>query len=240
MDIKKDPMGRAIADYHRTGKAGRLRVFSPMFEEDEIPVQTLFRSYEDMPESERRALDMAKGSTLDVGAGSGCHSLVLQQRGVDVTAVDISPLSVATMKERGVKNVLEQDFFALHERYDTILMLMNGIGMVGTLERMPEFFRHLDRVLAPGGQLLCDSSDISYVFEDEDGNVEYPEEMAYYGELNYTMQYKNTVGTPFDWLYVDAETLKRIAKENGYAVEVLVEGKHYDYLARITKNNEEE
>ena len=88
--------------------------------------------------------------------------------------------------------------------------------------------------------MLCDSSDISYVFEDEDGNVEYPEEMAYYGELNYTMQYKNTVGTPFDWLYVDAETLKRIAKENGYAVEVLVEGKHYDYLARITKNNEEE
>ena len=240
MDSKKDPMGRAIADYHRTGKTGRLRVFSPMFEEDEIPVQTLFRAYDDMPETERKALDMANGSTLDVGAGSGCHSLVLQQRGVDVTAVDISPLSVATMKERGVKNVLEQDFFVLHERYDTILMLMNGIGMVGTLERMPEFFRHLDRVLAPGGQLLCDSSDISYVFEDEDGNVEYPEEMAYYGELNYTMQYKNTVGTPFDWLYVDAETLKRIAEENGYAVEVLVEGEHYDYLARITKNNEEE
>lgn len=238
MDIKKDPMGRAIADYHRTGKAGRLRVFSPMFEEDEIPVQTLFRNYQEMPETEQKALGMVNGKTLDVGAGSGCHSLVLQQRGVDVTAVDISPLSVETMRKRGVKNVLEQDFFALDEPYDTILMLMNGIGIVGTLERMPDFFRHLDRILAPGGQLLCDSSDISYVFEDEDGNIEYPEDMAYYGELNYTIQYKNIMGAAFDWLYVDADTLARIAAENGYIVEVIAEGEHYDYLARITKNVE--
>ena len=134
-------MGRAIADYWKNGKAGRLRVFSPMFEEDEIPVATLFRTYEDMSEIERKALDMVKGRTLDVGAGSGCHSLILQQRDVDVTANDISPLSVEIMRERGVKKVLEQDFFTLEGQYDTILMLMNGIGIVGRLERMPEFFR---------------------------------------------------------------------------------------------------
>ena len=114
-------MGRAILDYvkrqgraaefYKTGTADRLKVFSPMFEEDEIPLQTLFRKYEDMPEIERKALDMAKGKTLDVGAGAGCHSLVLQEKGIDVTAIDISPLSVETMKERGVKKVLEQDFF---------------------------------------------------------------------------------------------------------------------------------
>ena len=110
MNSKIDPMGRAIADYHKIGTADRLRVFSPMFEEDEIPLQTLFRKYEDMPEIERKALDMAKGKTLDVGAGSGCHSLVLQEKGIDVTAIDISPLSVETMKERGIKKVMEQDF----------------------------------------------------------------------------------------------------------------------------------
>ena len=98
---KMDPMGRAIAEYWKTmvstnrpKTADRLRVFSPMFEEDEIPLTTLFRSYEDMPEIERKALDMAKGRILDVGAGAGCHSLVLQERGMDVTAIDISPLSV--------------------------------------------------------------------------------------------------------------------------------------------------
>ena len=133
MNSKMDPMGRAIADYQKNKRAARLRVFSPMFEENEIPLRTLFRTYQLMPKIEQTALDMAKGRTLDVGAASGCHSLVLQERGIDVTAIDISPLSVKTMKDRGVKSVREQDFFMLeNEQYDTILMLMNGIGIVGT------------------------------------------------------------------------------------------------------------
>ena len=260
-------MGRAIAEYWNTKTADKLRVFSPMFEEDEIPLTTLFRSYEDMPEIERKALDMAKGRILDVGAASGCHSLVLQDRGKDVTAIDISPLSVETMKERGVKKVIEQDFFELgsqqhvftlegqameqrepssllewpsrdrvrQSQYDTILMLMNGIGIVGTLDRMPEFFKQLDKILAPGGQVLCDSSDISYVFEDEEGMIDIPNEMDYYGEHSFRMQYKDTIGEPFDWLYIDADTLRQKAGRSGYAVEVVAEGEHYDYLARITK-----
>ena len=235
MNDKMDPMGRAIADYWKYKKADRLRVFSPMFEEDEIPLTTLFRKYKNMPEIEKKALDMAKGRTLDVGAGSGCHSLVLQEKGIDVTAIDISPLSVETMKERGVKNALEQDFFTLEGQYDTIIMLMNGIGIVGTLDRLPMFFRQLDKILAPGGQVLCDSSDISYVFEGEDGMLDIPNEMEYYGEHSFQMQYKDTIGEPFDWLYIDVETLKEKAAINGYAVEVVAEGKHYDYLARITK-----
>jgi SAM-dependent methyltransferase len=235
MNSKKDPMGRAIAEYWETKRADRLRVFSPMFEEDEIPLTTLFRSYEDMPEIERKALNMAKGRILDVGAGAGCHSLVLQERGMDVTAIDISPLSVETMKEREVKKVIEQDFFTLEGQYDTILMLMNGIGIVGTLERMPEFFRQLDKILAPEGQLLCDSSDISYVFEDEEGLIDIPNEMDYYGEHSFRMQYKDTIGEPFDWLYIDEDTLKEKARRYGYTAEVMAEGEHYDYLARITK-----
>ena len=132
MKPDKDPMGRAIADYHKNGKASRLRVFSPMFDEDEIPVTTLFRSLDDMPAIEREALQLAHGRILDVGAGAGCHSLALQGMGKDVTAIDISPLAVPTMHERGVKDVREQDFFALDGQYDTILMLMNGIGIVGS------------------------------------------------------------------------------------------------------------
>lgn len=239
MNSKKDPMGRAIADYQKNKRAARLRVFSPMFEEDEMPLPTLFRTYDSMPEIERKALDMAKGKTLDVGAAAGCHSLVLQERGIDVTAIDISPLSVEAMKERGVRNVREQDFFELgsrqhvstqeDEQYDTILMLMNGIGIVGTLARMPAFFRLLDRILAPGGQVLCDSSDISYVFE---GDMP---DMDYYGEQSFRMQYKDTIGEPFPWLYIDADRLKQVAEENGYQAEVVAEGEHYDYLARITK-----
>ena len=233
MDSKMDPMGRAIADYWRTKKAGRLRVFSPMFEEDEMPLPTLFRTYESMPEIEKKALDMARGRTLDVGAAAGCHSLVLQERGIDVTAIDISPLSVETMRLRGVRNVREQDFFTLqNEQYETVLMLMNGIGIVGTLERMPAFFTLLDKILSPGGQVLCDSTDISYVFE---GDMP---DMDYYGEQSFRMQYKGTIGQPFPWLYIDTGTLKDCARRNGFEAEVVAEGEHYDYLARITKKKQ--
>lgn len=235
MKAIKDPMGRAIKEYSETGKAAKLRVFSPMFDEDEIPVKTLFRTEHDMPKMERKALQMAKGKTLDVGAGAGCHSLVLQQKGIDVTAIDISPLSVETMKQRGVQNVLQQDFFDITERYDTILMLMNGIGIVGKVSHMPEFFRHLDKILSQGGQLLCDSSDICYVFEDDDGIISLPDTDGYYGELTYQMQYRDTKGESFPWLYIDAETLKACAEANGYQMEVIEQGEHYDYLARITK-----
>lgn len=235
MTQSNDPMGRAIADYWKTGKASKLRVFSPMFDEDEIQVDTLFRSFSAMPETERFALDKTHGKTLDVGAGAGCHSLELQSRGIDVTAIDISPLSVTTMTERGIKQALQKDFFDVEEQYDTILMLMNGIGIVGALDKMPQFFHHLDHILAPGGQVLCDSSDICYVFENDEGIIELPDTENYYGELLYQMQYKNIRGEAFRWLYVDASTLASQTKAFGYKVEIIVQGKHYDYLARITK-----
>lgn len=231
-----DAMGAAIADYQKYGKADRLRVFSPDFDEDEIPVDLLFRSYEEMPMLEQKALDLAKGKIIDVGAGAGCHSLALQAKGKDVTAIDISPLSVRTMRERGVMNVKEQDFFTIKERYDTILMLMNGIGIVGTLDRLPFFFKHIGNILSKGGQLLLDSSDLCYLFEEEDGIIYLPEGEGYYGELQYTMQYKDTIGEPFPWLYIDFPTLSKIASECGFHAELIAEGEHYDYLARITRS----
>lgn len=235
MIFEKDPMGHAIADYHHSGEAARLRVFSPMFDEDEIPVATLFRRLQDMPAVEREALQVASGDILDVGAGAGCHALALQAMEKRVTAIDISPLAVATMRERGVKDVREQDFFTLDGRFDTILMLMNGIGIVGTLARMDAFFMQVDRLLAPGGQLLCDSSDICYVFEDEDGIIDLTGIDGYYGELTYQMQYRDIKGEPFPWLFIDPATMREQAAAHGYHCDILVRGPHYDYLARLTR-----
>lgn len=234
---ENDPMGHAIAEYYRYGSAAKLRVLSPDMDEDEIPVSHLFRSYTAMPPLERRAIDLAHGRILDVGAGAGCHALALQERGCEVTAIDISPLSVATMRLRGVKSPIESDFFEMQGSYDTILMLMNGVGIVGTMERMPLFFAALDRLLAPGGQLLCDSSDLSYLFEDDDGIICYPDDVAYYGEMRFQMAYRDIVGEPFDWLYIDSDTLSDVAARFGYGVEVTARGKHFDYLARITKSD---
>lgn len=231
-----DPMGAAIYDYHKTGMADILLVRSTMFDDDNIPVETLFRDFKDMPELEQFALKKAKGRILDVGAGSGCHSLALKDMGKDVVAIDISALSVEVMKERGLDarcvNFYDDEF---SERFDTILMLMNGTGIVGRLENMPAFFKRLDAMLAPGGSVLIDSSDLRYLYEDEDGTFEIDLADDYYGLVDYQMVYKNVAGKPFDWLYADFETLAYYAEESGFRAELVFEGEHYDYLARLTK-----
>lgn len=230
-----DPMGAAIYDYHRNGRAGVLRVFSSQFEEDEIPVCDLFREYEDMPELEKLALELAQGRILDVGAGSGCHSLALRELGKDAVAIDISPLSVDVMKDRGLDarqiNLYDESF---DEKFDTVLMLMNGTGIIGTLENMPVFFDRIRSLLRPGGSLLIDSSDLRYLYEEEDGSLMIDLADDYYGLLDYQMQYEDVLGEPFDWLYVDFDTLAFYAEENGFKAELAAEGEHYDYLARLT------
>ncbi len=209
LDERKDPMGWAIADFFKNGIAGRLRVFSSMFEEDEMPVENLFRSFENMPDVEQEAIRQAKGRVLDVGAGSGCHSLVLQSMGLDVTAIDISPRSVDVMRSRGVVDACLVDMYdkALERKFDTILMLMNGTGIIGRLDNMQNFFARIDELLNVGGQLLIDSSDLTYLYENEDGSVDLDLNGNYYGEVDFSMQYKNMKGESFDWLYVDFDTL---------------------------------
>jgi len=142
---------------------------------------------------------------------------------------------VATMRDRGVQDAREQDFFTLQGQYHTILMLMNGIGIVGTVSRLPAFFMQVDKLLAPGGEVLCDSSDICYIYEDEAGIIDLTGVTGYYGELTYQMQYKTVKGEPFPWLFIDPETLIEQARANGFQAQVIARGQHYDYLARITR-----
>ncbi len=232
----QDPMGTAIADYQEHRKATRLRVFSSQFDEDEIPVKDLFRTFPQMPLLERTALQLASGRILDVGAGSGCHALALQEMGKEVCAIDISTLSVEVMKQRGVTDARAVNLFdeRFAESFDTILMLMNGAGIVGKLEHMPDFFRRMKLLLRPGGCILMDSSDLRYLFEEEDGSYVIDLAADYYGEIDFQMQYKEVKGEVFDWLYVDFQTLSLYAGECGFKAELVKEGKHYDYLARLT------
>mgnify|MGYP003562438679 FL=1 len=228
-------MGAAIYDFHKNGTADVLRVFSSQFEEDEIPVADLFREYDDMPELERIALDEASGEILDVGAGSGCHSVALMKMGKSAVAIDISPLSVEVMKERGVDalqvNLYDESF---DRKFDTVLMLMNGTGIIGNLDNMPVFFERMKQLIKPGGSILIDSSDLRYLFEEEDGSLMIDLADDYYGQLDYQMQYKDVHGEPFDWLYVDFDTLAFYAEESGFDAVLLAEGEHYDYLAKLT------
>ena len=229
----KDPMGAAIADYFAKGRAAKLRVFSSQFDEDEIPAEQLFRTFDEMPPLEQKALELAQGKILDCGAGSGCHALALQDMGKDVEAIDISPLSVEVMQKRGVRQAYQINLFDENylKKFDTILMLMNGSGIIGKLENMGTYFAKMKQLLNPGGCIYMDSSDLRYLFEDEDGSFLVDLAAGYYGEIDFKMQYKQVKGETFDWLYVDFQTLAYYASENGFKAELVEEGEHYDYLA---------
>lgn len=229
---ENDPMGNAIADFYYKKAADRLIVDSSITEDEEIGVDYLFRDFESMPQIEKVALEKCNGKVLDVGAAAGCHALYLQNKSIEVTAVDISELSVEVLKKRGLKTAECIDFFDVNEKFDTLLFLMNGVGIAGNMDGLYRLLQKCKDLLLPGGQVLLDSSDIVYMFEDDEG---YSEKMeGYYGELKYQMKYKDIKGEEFDWLFIDFNLLSQKAKEAGFDCELLVEGEHFDYLAQLT------
>ena len=235
--MKKDLFGQAILDYQLGNYTEDIITETSISEPDELPLPYLFRNYEEMPGIEQKALQLARGKVLDVGCGAGSHSLYLQnQLQLDVTAIDVSPNAVKACKLRGVKNAYTQDIMQLNgQTFDTILLLMNGAGMCGKLANISNFFQHIKTLLASGGQVLLDSSDIIYMFdEDEDGAKIIPLDTNYYGELVFTVHYKNETEEPFHWLYIDYNTLQTAAHANDLYCELIQEGEHYDYLARLT------
>ncbi len=231
-----DIIGAACTDYMAGEKNAQIIVQSNIVEDDVMPVEYLFRSFNQMPDLEKKALTLSSGKILDVGAGAGSHALYLQQSNKEVYANEIGPLACSVMKQRGVKNILKKDFYTLpgDQKYDTILMLMNGIGIAGNTKNLEKFFSKIKDLLAPGGCLLVDSSDIRYLFEDEDGSILINLNDDYYGEIIYRMNYKDTIGKSFKWLFIDDELLKFYAEQNGFAMEKIADGPHYDYLAKLT------
>lgn len=231
----KDLFGKAILDYQTHNAPEDLVTETNISEADEMSVAYLFRNYKGMPPLEKRALQLAKGRILDVGCGAGSHSLYLQEKGFEVTAIDISENAIKACALRGVTHAKVKDILEVtDEQFDTILLLMNGTGIFGTLAATSKYLQHLKSLLAPGGQILVDSSDIIYMFdEDEDGGKWIPSD-GYYGELTFTVTYKGETEASFPWLYLDYNTLQNAALANGLQCELVAEGSHYDYLAKLT------
>jgi SAM-dependent methyltransferase len=233
----KDLFGKAMLDFQTNNSPEDLITETTISEADEMSVAYLFRSFNEMPKLEQKALEIAKGKTLDIGCGAGSHSLHLQNdKKLDVTSIDISEKAIETCKLRGVKNARVQDVLTLEgEKYDTIISLMNGVGIFGKLENCNKFLSKLKSLLNPGGQILLDSSDIIYMFdEDEDGGKWIPSDTEYYGEVIFNISYKGEKESAFEWLYLDYNTLQNAAVANGFKCELILEGEHYDYLAKLT------
>lgn len=230
--IKNDPLGEALMNYYLTGKEAVIHVHSEEVESYDIPVSLLFRDYQTMPLIEQQAIHVCRGRILDIGAGAGCHALYLQQQGADVEALDISPKACDVMKQMGVRTVHTEDIFGFNPetRFETLLMLMNGIGLCGTLNNFRKLLKHFKKLLNTNGQIIFDTSDIIYLYEHEPFNLNTGK---YYGEITYQMVFEDVRSAWFEWLYIDAGTLQDLAGEEGYSCEILYEGEHYDYLVRL-------
>lgn len=231
-----DILGKALIDFWNKKYTEDIITTSNITDEDEMPLPYLFRRWKDMPELEQIALNNCKGKVLDIGCGSGSHSLELQNMDIDVTALDISRGATRVAAARGVKKVINSSIDDFEgEKFDTLLLLMNGIGLSETLAKLPSFLEKLKTLLNKGGQILLDSSDISYMFEDEeDGSMWIDLGREYHGEMTFEMHYKNQSSDKFDWLYIDFPKLQEISETVGLKCELIKEGDHFDYLARLS------
>jgi SAM-dependent methyltransferase len=225
-----DNYGQALLDFYNHQPEEKLWLHNTYGEQEEMPVEVFFRGEDEMPEAELIALQLCRGKVLDIGAGAGSHALVLQQQGLEVTALELSLGAAEVMKKRGVKTVLQQDIYQYKtEKFDMLLLLMNGIGLTQNLAGLDRFLQHAKQLLLPGGQLLFDSSDITYLYED----LPLPKD-KYYGEISYQYEYKNQKGDWFNWLYIDQKTLIKTASKNGWKAEVIYEDDMDLYLAQLT------
>ena len=231
----KDLMGRAIWDYYYQENSEDLQTETSISELDDLPVSYLFRDYQEMNALEKKALDLSFGKVLDLGCGAGSHSLYLQnERKLEVTALDISPKSIEVCKARGVKNAICEDLLQFSEKdFDTILLLMNGTGIFQSLEHIDQYLQKLKSLVVENGQILLDSTDILYMYDqDEDGGVLVPA-TGYYGELDYYLHYKGESELPMKWLYLDFDTLENAAIANGFKIQK-IEQLEDSYLAQLT------
>ena len=226
----KDIHGKAIWDYYNGDLDATLLVHNNYGEPEEMPVEVFFREEEDLTDLEVHALSQCTGSILDLGAGAGALSFILQKEGHAVTPLENSPGCIRVMQDMGLLNIIEEDFWQHKDLYDTILVLMNGLGMAGTLDNVAHFLHKCASCLHPDGKILIDSSDISYLYEE---GVSKPD--GYFGEVQYQYEYKKEKGQWFPWIYVDADTLAQKVNSIGLKMEILMQDENDQYLACITK-----
>ena len=228
-----DPLGKALVDYENNFLDNDIIVHSDLCEDDLMKISYFFRTYEQMPPIEKKALDLCKGTVLDVGAGAGCHSKYLKINHT-ITAIDTSKGAVKHLTKNKINSVNIDFLNFTTGKFDTILMLMNGIGIAGKLNKLSTFLNHAKSLLNQGGQILCDSTDIQYLYEDEDGGKWVDLNSRYYGEMEFQMEYKSVKTEWFPWLYIDFNTLKEKANAVGLLADKIIESENNQYLAKLT------
>ncbi len=232
------PYGLALLAYFEGEAAAQLIVRRDDGIEHPLPVSHFFRPETEFSDIEVAALQRCRGHVLDIGAGSGLHSLVMQSRGLTVTAIDIISQAAEIMIHRGVLDVHLADVFQVHAGpFDTLLMLGHGIGVVEDLQGLNRFLIHAQQLTHGHGQLLLHSLDVRQT--DDPGNLAYHDANRragrYIGETQIQFNYQGRDGPYCRWLHIDPQTLAEQAEQAGWECEIILEHKSGEYLACLTQ-----
>jgi SAM-dependent methyltransferase len=231
-----NPLGLSIRDYARGDRGAAVIVLRGDGVAYPMPARLLFRPPQRFSALERAALRHCRGRVLDIGAGAGCHTLALQRRGLDVTAVDASPEAVRVMKSRGVRRCRVGNGLELPGApYDTVLLLMNGIAIVKSIAGLHRFLRRCQRGIAPGGQILFDSMDLRLDDLSRNAPGRTRRSGRYFGEMSFRLRYRNRTGPRFQLLFIDFARLAREAERAGWRAQILFDEGEGRYLARLRR-----
>ena len=232
-----EPYGQSLLDFFNGDISAEVVVHRDDGFTGDLPASVFFRKPSDFSPLEQTAMTLCRGYVLDVGAGAGCHSLALQDRGIRVLAIDVSPHAIEIMSKRGVKEIQQVDVFEFHKGpFDTLLMMMHGIGLVEDLSGLDRFLCHAHKLLKPDGQIVFDSLDVRCT--DDPRHLAYLEVNRragrYFGQIRTRFEYKGQIGPFFGWLHVDPETLIDHAERIGWSCQVVCREDGGDFLAQLT------
>lgn len=231
-----DILGQAMLEHWQGTDKGMIRVKTKITSPQIMDPAIFFREFDEMPAWEKLALELCSGRTLDVGAGAGPHCLWLQEHGLEACGLEVSAAACRVMEERGVEKIIQGSFLDTSDPlgFDTILFLMNGTGLAGSMEGLPGMLRHAKGLLREGGKILIDSTDIMYMYEEWDGSLRLNLNANYYGEMEMWVKYRDMRSHPFIWLYVDPANLIDIAREAGLETTIVFSDETGRYLASLS------
>jgi SAM-dependent methyltransferase len=221
-----DPFGRALCDALQ-GRPARLCFRRDDGQLDGHDAALYLAGSEDLDPAEATALSRARGRVLDVGCGAGRHALLLQERGLPVVGLDLSPRALKVSRRRGLLHTVLAPAAAAPfaaRSFDTILFMGNNLGLGGDAEGTVAMLRDMQRMAREGGLLIagCRSP----------ATTEDPVHLAYHarnqaqgrpiGQVTMRVEYGEHVGPWFDLLLLTPEQAADLAHRAGWRVDRLL------------------
>ena len=233
-------LAAALVAYHEGQRDAKIVVRSDLRTYEEWPASLFFRGSDEFPPLEKEALELCGPRVIDVGAGAGPHTLALLQRGHDVLAVESLPEIASLLRARGFPRVTVCSLDALPAgQADTVLMLMNGLGLAGTLDGLVPLLNSARRLLAPGGRVVADSTDPRQWIEPDDLQADLlRQDGRYGGEVQFQLEFDGIRGEPVPFLYVDPETLRNRGLRAGLLLEEIRPFSDGTYLAILAPGDD--